>query len=83
MLNPIISSNSIWKSHSLYLLGEFFLSKNENQKAKEFFEKILTLDNSNTKIKARPITDFNKVLNKDCPNDFDLFILSCIVLKYI
>ncbi len=51
MLNPIISSNSIWKSHSLYLLGEFFLSKNENQKAKEFFEKILTLDNSNTKIK--------------------------------
>ena len=51
MLNPIINSNSIWKSHSLYLLGEFFLSKNENQKAKEFFEKILTLDNSNTKIK--------------------------------
>ena len=51
MLNPIINSDSIWKSHSLYLLGEFFLSKNEKQKSKEFFEKILVLDNSNTKIK--------------------------------
>ena len=50
-LNPIINSESIWKSHSLYLLAEFFFSKGEKQKAKEFFEKILILENSNPKIK--------------------------------
>ena len=51
ILNPIINSKSVWKSHSLYLMGEYFFSKNEKQKAKEFFEKIITLENSNSKIK--------------------------------
>ena len=52
ILSPVINSKSIWKSHSLFLLGEYFFSKNEKQKAKEFYETILTLDNSNIKIKA-------------------------------
>ena len=51
MLNPIINSESIWQSHALYLLGEYFLSKNEKQKSKEFFEKILITESSNSKIK--------------------------------
>jgi len=53
ILNPIINDDSIWKSHALYLLGEYFLSKNEKQKSKEFFEKILILENSNEKIKLK------------------------------
>jgi len=53
ILNPIINSDSIWKSHALYLMGEYFLSKNEKQKSKEFFEKILILENSNEKIKLK------------------------------
>ena len=52
ILNPLINSKSIWKSHSLYLLAEYFFSKNEKQKAKEFFEKIITLENSNPQIKV-------------------------------
>ena len=52
ILSPVINSKSIWKSHSLFLLGEYFFSKNEKQKAKEFYESILTLENSNIKIKA-------------------------------
>jgi len=51
ILNPIINSESIWKSHALYLLAEYFYSKNENQKAKEFFNQILSLSNSNSDIK--------------------------------
>ena len=51
ILNPIINSESIWKSHSLYLLAEYFYSNNEDQKAKEFFKEILTLSNSNNGIK--------------------------------
>ena len=39
ILDPIIRSKSIWKSHALYLMAEFFYDKKENQKAKEFFEK--------------------------------------------
>ncbi|WP_415304326.1 hypothetical protein [Candidatus Pelagibacter sp. Uisw_090] len=41
MLSPIINSESIWKSHSLYLIAEYFYSKNQKQKAKEFFNQIL------------------------------------------
>jgi hypothetical protein len=33
------------------LLGEYFYSKNEKQKAKEFFQKIIILENNNPKIK--------------------------------
>ena len=51
ILNPIINSKSIWKSHGLYLMAEYFLSKNEKQKSKEFFQKILILENSNPQIK--------------------------------
>ena len=51
ILNPIINSESIWKSHALYLLGEFFYAKNEKQKAKEFFNQTLILENGNNAIK--------------------------------
>ena len=61
MLNPIINSESIWKSHSLYLIGEYFYSKNQKQKAKEFFNKILILPNANNDIKI----ESQKRLNRD------------------
>ena len=51
ILNPVINSESIWKSHALYLLAEYFYAKDETQKAKEFFNQILTLPNSNKDIK--------------------------------
>ena len=61
ILNPVINSESIWKSHALYLLAEFFYSKDEKQKAKEFFNQILVLPNANSAIK----TDSQKRLNRD------------------
>ena len=61
ILNPIINSESIWKSHALYLLAEFFYSKDEKQKAKEFFNQILILPSSNIDIK----TESQKRLNRD------------------
>ena len=51
ILNPIINSDSVWKPQALYLLGEYFFSKDEKQKAKEFFEKILITESSSSKIK--------------------------------
>jgi len=61
ILSPIINSKSIWKSHALYLLAEYFLSKNEDQKAKEFFNQIIALPNSNNDIKL----ESQKILNRD------------------
>ena len=53
ILNPLIKSESVWKSHALYLMAEFFYTKNQNQKAKEFFNKILSLENPNPDIKIK------------------------------
>jgi len=61
ILNPVINSESIWKSHALYLLAEFFYSKDEKQKAKEFFNQIIILPNANSTIK----TESQKRLNRD------------------
>jgi|TARA_B100001059_G_scaffold2642_1_gene2131 hypothetical protein len=43
------------------LVAEYFYSKNENQKAKEFFSQILTLNNANKEIKI----ESQKRLNRD------------------
>lgn len=61
ILNPIINSKSIWKSHGLYLLAEYFYSKNEKQKSKEFFNQILNTKNANSDI----IKETQKRLNRD------------------
>jgi predicted negative regulator of RcsB-dependent stress response len=61
ILNPIINKESLWKSHALYLLAEYFFSKGENQKAKEFYNQILVLSNSNPDIKLKS----QKRLNRD------------------
>ena len=61
MLNPIINSKSVWKSHALYLLAEFFYSENQKQKAKEFFNQILVLENLNPDIRLQA----EKRLNRD------------------
>ena len=61
ILKPITNSKSIWKSHALYLLAEYFYSKNEYVKAKEFFSQIMTLTSANSAIKL----ETEKRLNRD------------------
>ena len=61
ILKPITNSESVWKSQALYLIAEYFFSKNEKQKSKEFFMKIIDLENSNIDIR----TEAQKRLNRD------------------
>ena len=61
ILNPLIKSETVWKSHALYLMAEFFYSKNEMQKSKEFFNQILNLENANQDIQL----EARKRLNRD------------------
>ena len=44
ILNPLINSESVWRSHALYLMAEFFYSKDQKQKSKEFFNQIISLE---------------------------------------
>ena len=61
ILKPILNSDSIWKSQALYLMAEYFFSKNEKQKSKEFFNQIISLENVNQDLKI----EAQKRLNRD------------------
>ena len=61
ILNPLINSQSVWKSHALYLIAEYFYSNNEKQKSKEFYNQILLTENANQDI----IKEAQKRLNRD------------------
>ena len=50
ILDPLIKSKSVWRSHALYLVGEYFYSKNNKLKSKEFFNEILIIKNANQDI---------------------------------
>ena len=51
ILRPVVDTDSIWKSHALYLMAEYFYSNNEKKKAREFFDQIIILKNINVNIK--------------------------------
>ncbi len=61
ILNPIINSESVWKSHALYLMAEYFYDKGQKQKAKEFYNQILNYKKSNEKI----VLNVQKRLKRD------------------
>tara|TARA_B100000214_G_scaffold109490_1_gene77277 strand:- start:364 stop:1008 length:645 start_codon:yes stop_codon:yes gene_type:complete len=61
ILKPITNSDSIWKPQAFYLIAEYFYSKNEKQKSKEFFNQILLLDKVDQDLKV----EVQKRLNRD------------------
>ena len=44
-VKPLINTETVWKPHALLLLGDYFASKREYLKAKEFYVQILSLKN--------------------------------------
>ena len=61
ILNPLINSKSVWKSHALYLMAEYFYTGDQKQKSKEFFNQIISLENPNPDIRIQA----DKRLNRD------------------
>ena len=61
ILNPLINSESVWKSHALYLMAEYFYSRDQKQKSKEFFNQIANLEDANSDIRL----EAQKRLNRD------------------
>ena len=42
-IKPLLNSETLWKPHALLLLGDYFLSRKEYSKAKEFYIQILSI----------------------------------------
>ena len=64
ILRPITNSDSIWKSHSLFLLAEFFYYKENKAESKKLLNEIINYKNSNSEIKLEAqkklIRDFSE-----------------------
>ena len=45
IVKPILNSDSLWRPYALLLLGDYFASKKEYKKAKDFYMQILTIRN--------------------------------------
>jgi len=61
ILKPVLNSESVWRAHALYLMGEYFYSKGEKQKSKDFFQKIIQLKNIDQNI----LIDAQKRIQRD------------------
>ena len=51
MLNPILKSESVWKSHALLLMADYFEHNNNLIKSKDFLEEIVNSELVNNEIK--------------------------------
>ena len=64
ILRPVTNSDSIWKSHSLFLLAEFFYFKNNREESKKLLNEIINDEEGNQEIKLEAqkklIRDFSE-----------------------
>ena len=44
-IKPLLNNETLWRPHALLLLGDYFISKKEYLKAKEFYIQILSINN--------------------------------------
>ena len=44
-LKPLLNAETMWKAHALLLLGDYFVSKKEYIKARDFYSQILSIKN--------------------------------------
>ena len=51
ILNPILKSESVWKSHALLLMADYFMHNNNFLKSKDFLEEIVSSEIANNEIR--------------------------------
>ena len=51
ILNPILKSESVWKSHALILMADYFSNNNNLIKSKDFLEEIINSEAANNEIR--------------------------------
>ena len=64
ILRPVTNADSIWKSHSLFLLADFFYFKNNKAESKKLLNEIINDEDGNQEIKLEAqkklIRDFSE-----------------------
>ena len=63
-IKPIIKSDSVWKPHALLLMGDYFVSKNEYFKSKNFYNQILTMKNLHQDFYYKANSRLSLILNE-------------------
>ena len=51
ILNPVLKSESVWKSHALLLMADYFAHNKDLIKSKDFLEEILNSEIVNNEIR--------------------------------
>ena len=51
ILNPILKSESVWKSHALLLMADYFDHNNNSIKSKDFLQEIINSELVNNEIR--------------------------------
>ena len=62
-IKPLLKEDNLWKPHALMLLGDYFVSKNEHIKAREFYNKILMLTKINKSLRDRATSQLILISN--------------------
>ena len=62
-IKPLLNNDTLWKPHALLLLGDYFVYKNENLKAKEFYKQILSMNNLQRNLYDQAIHQLSLISN--------------------
>jgi len=62
-VKPLLNSETLWKPHALLLLGDYFASKGEYLKAKEFYTQILSINNLQKDLYDQAISQLTLITN--------------------
>ena len=62
-VKPLLNSETLWRPHALLLLGDYFVSKKEYLKAKEFYTQILSINNLQKDLYDQAISQLTLITN--------------------
>ena len=63
-IKPLLNKETLWKPHALLLLGDYFASKGEYLKAREFYIQILSINNLQKDIYDQAISQLAFITNE-------------------
>ena len=62
-IKPLLNKDTLWRPHALLLLGDYFVSKGEYLKAKEFYTQILSINNLQKDLYDQAISQLTLIAN--------------------
>ena len=62
-IKPLLNKETLWKPHALLLLGNYFVSKKEYLKAKEFYTQILSTNNLQKDLYDQAVSQLTLITN--------------------